>query len=100
MTAQIERKFLNGPFLGEKIKNPYLTPKISEYLFSHRPQIMLFMLPKFTNDLFRGFTPKFILFIPVKRQLVLFLHDSSLQKQPLITAHFRSSLHILCITAR
>src|SRR6218665_1195970 len=29
----------------------------------------------------------------------LFLLDSSLHKQPFITAHFRSSLHILCITA-
>src|SRR6218665_3212313 len=29
----------------------------------------------------------------------LFLLNSSLHKQPFITAHFRSSLHILCITA-
>src|SRR6218665_580042 len=29
----------------------------------------------------------------------LFLLKSSLHKQPFITAHFRSSLHILCITA-
>src|SRR6218665_3619701 len=29
----------------------------------------------------------------------LFVHNSSLHKQPFITAHFRSSLHILCITA-
>src|SRR6218665_2474973 len=28
----------------------------------------------------------------------LFLLNSSLHKQPFITAHFRSSLHILCIT--
>jgi len=28
-----------------------------------------------------------------------FLLNSSLHKQPFITAHFRSSLHILCITA-
>jgi|SRR6218665_1660839 len=30
----------------------------------------------------------------------LFLLTSSLHKQPIITAHFRSSLHIVCITAR
>jgi len=29
-----------------------------------------------------------------------FFLTSSLLKQPFITAHFRSSLHILCITAR
>src|SRR6218665_572524 len=29
----------------------------------------------------------------------LFILKSSLHKQPFITAHFRSSLHILCITA-
>jgi len=32
--------------------------------------------------------------------LFSFLRNSSLQEQPFITAHFRSSLHILCITAR
>ena len=31
---------------------------------------------------------------------LLFFVNSSLHKQPFITAHFRSSLYILCITAR
>src|SRR6218665_3748625 len=62
--------------------------------FSHRPQIMLFMCPKFTNDLFRRLTSNFTLFVPLNRQWVLFLRDSSLHKQSYITAHFRSSLHI------
>src|SRR6218665_4211885 len=30
----------------------------------------------------------------------LFFLNSSLHKQPFITAHFRSSLHMLCITAQ
>ena len=30
---------------------------------------------------------------------LLFFFNSSLLKQPFVTAHFRSSLHILCITA-
>jgi len=48
---------------------------------------------KFSNDLL---LKKFLLY-PPKISINLFL---SLHKQPFITAHFKSSLHILCITAR
>jgi len=43
----------------------------------------------------------FITFVPFRPLHVdqTLYTDSSLQKQPSITAHFRSSLHILCITA-
>jgi len=41
------------------------------------------------------FTKKFLFFQPNFRMTFLSLH-----KQPFITAHFDSSLHILCITAR
>jgi len=44
---------------------------------------------------FSRFTPLFLLL----RTSFSFLRNSSLQKSPFITAHFRSSLHILCITA-
>jgi len=69
--------------------------------FSHRPQIMVFMHSKFTNDLFYTFYT-WLYTLHTSRPnctWVLFLHGSSLQKQPFITAHFRSSLHIVCIAA-
>ena len=40
--------------------------------FSHRPQIMVFMDQKFTNDLFRRFTPDLVLFISVNKHRFYF----------------------------
>jgi len=45
---------------------------------------------------------------PIEEELIFwriwtnikFFRNSSLHKQPFITAHFRSSLHIFCINAR
>jgi len=54
------------------------------------PQIVLF--PMLFYTLLQLSTPS-----PL---ISLVLRNSSLQKQPFITAHFRSSLHILGITAR
>jgi len=53
---------------------------------------MLFIHPKFPNDLsVKRLTSHFLL---LHTAVSLFLHGSSLQKQPFITAHFRSSLHV------
>src|SRR6218665_1964531 len=73
-------------------------------LFSHRPQNnanFLFLHHTFTQfTFFSRFTPNFLLFIPVNTYAFYFFVIPSLQKLTFITAHFRSSLHILCITAR
>src|SRR6218665_803426 len=86
--------------------------------FSHRPFLPFFTLPCFTDDdsyflLFAHYTPLDSLYthphavfhvlhlaLCSRNIRYLFLLNSSLHKQPFITAHFRSSLHILCITAQ
>ena len=59
--------------------------------FSDRSQILLFMHLEFTNDLISTRLP---LTLDSSYTCVLFLRDSSLQKQSFIAADFRSSLHI------
>src|SRR6218665_4131042 len=58
--------------------------KSDDLFFSHRPQIVVFLI--------------FLFNFPQHNPSLSTL--SSLPKKPFITAHFRSSLHILCITAR
>ena len=61
----------------------------SDDFFSRWLQMVQFFL------LLCNFPPHHFLFL-----ISLFLRNSSLHKQPFITAHFQSSLHILCITVR
>ena len=68
------------------VVNPQISPP------AHQPPLYTYR-----HTLFPFSTPYFLLFIKINT--VILLLTSSLHKQPFITAHFRSSLHILFITA-
>src|SRR6218665_2409301 len=109
------RKISRRPFLGFYPKNVYIfSLKNSDDLFFLVIALFHDLHALFFYSLLHPFTPfyayphmlfytflHFALCCRNNKYSVnhLFLLNSSLHKQPFITAHFRSSLHILCITA-
>jgi len=53
--------------VGGRKKVHILSENFLMTFFSHRPQIMLFMNPNFTNDHFKPYRLNFLLFIPVNK---------------------------------
>src|SRR6218665_2759891 len=103
ITAHFPEKFLDDLFLGFYPKNLYIfSLKNSDDLFFFFFFFFSSPLPPFyayPHALLHVSMPSLCSRNNKYSVNYLFLLNSSLHKQPFITAHFRSSLHILCITA-
>src|SRR6218665_1227404 len=100
--------FSHQPFSGFQLSFLFRISALNIKDFTRK--FVILSLKKYDNlflssTFFQDFSVPFLLFTFYSHNSkyyipLLFCLTSSLHKQPFTTAHFRSSLHILCITAR